>query len=107
MKRKASADDDTRASKVGKRTSNSQEKAIKKGVQMYQECEAVMNRLLSLRRELSSNKSKQAKNVMHQIDRFEDEWVNIVIKSRAKESAQLQEIQNAQRLRIGGFKIVL
>ena len=48
---------------------------------MYQECEAVMNRLLSLRRELSGDKSKQAKNVMYQIDRFEDEWGNIVIKS--------------------------
>ena len=70
---------------------------------MYQECEAVMNRLLSLRRELSGDKSKQAKNVMYQIDRFEDEWGNIVIKSRAKESAQLQELQNAQRLRIGGL----
>ena len=106
MKRKAACVDGAPATKAAKSASRTQQIAIKRSIQLYQELEDVLNQLLVLRRS-GLAKSEQVMGVVYQIDAFEEARNRIVIASRAKEAAQLQELQNVQRLRIGALLFLI
>ena len=106
MKRKAGCVDGAPAPKAAKSASRIQQTTISRSIQLYRELEDALNQLIVLRRSEFA-KSKHVMGILYQIDVFEEARNRIVIASRTKEAAQLQELQNVQRLRIGKLHILV